>query len=470
MVLLCSCTHQSSQDPSDALLADILEIGVPASAIFPKQKTWSCAAKGVGPQALVSIDMDNAPIEKVLHEVLSASQISFRCAGLRIQGRHTLHLTDVPILDALRLLLHPIEAFAQWDPVSSPPLLSIRNRPLPAASGLQSFGPAAEKVAACLELNHLPVASLSYCLTGSTGPNAAGNIQGLWPLNSALASSALPESNRILFRGGAEDIQRTRRMSLQADRPPPKVRVELALYARRPQSRERSDSSSFQIPFGNSWLRWSPLDVYPTIAEFNFNRSAGHLEWVAWSGDQVATGRLVQHAEMVTQSGLPLNLTVGRTGYLLVTSESSGVPSALQIDINASSNLQVTPTALPGGSILLNLSYANARLSKNAILAGNTASRSQSATLIVPNGGYVAFGGTLFLQETVKRREPLWLRNLPIIRSLLSQSSDSWIDECTVQYVRVSLVDEPSTVPSGPRLPRIPLLDETEDVPINPAG
>jgi hypothetical protein len=463
MAFLISCAHEQNPTRERAALQEIVQIGVPRSPPLASQGRWSCQVSGSGPSARCSIWAQNAPVSDLVDELLQQSSTTYYLAGVRLSGRCSLQLADVSLLTALNAVLRGLEAEAQLKEQANPPLICIGNRNQPQPVTRPPSARQEPLVSTVVRLNHRKADLIVSELLG-TRPDA----EGIWKNESGLTVGVSPESNRLYLRGRPEEVQRAVQICRAADQPSPRVRLEVAFFSTRPNKDSVTQNPQWTLSSDNSYIRWKPAAVTlgdGLVAGYQQQATPDALNWV--SKHELNTGRLVGHSELVVETGETSSIQIGRTGYIVVTTLSSGVPSGQQQQIDASTRLNLTPYALPSGLIQLEFQFDNARFTPSTTLKAATKLRSETTKLTIPAGAWVCLGGAAFSSTDEARLSFPWLQNVPVVGQLITAFSSSYTDDVVIQYVRASLIDEEQDDPlatSIKALPSIPISDDAEGI------
>lgn len=461
-LIVAGCAHTVVPVEEDSIGNEIFAMGIPRSLCEPSPPLYSLSVTGTGVEARATLLCREAALHTVLLDLLHQSAVPYRLGALRLQGLASLRLEDRPLLEVCNALLRNCEALARWDSTTTPWTLCIDNRPLKESPSSESGSTTPAIVSRRVQLKHRDVVSVAKNLLGSSS-TSAGVSKGSGTVSIAIH----PEHNYLYLRGTPDEVDRLLQLVGLADKTAPLVKVELFLLARRPQSGTFNQSPSWTLNIDeNSFLRWIP--GAPTDGDVGFtvgmNQFPGDvssqktsLNYKPWH--QLIQGRFIGHTELIVQTGQPMSMSVGKKGYAIRTTLNSGVPSGLQVEIDATTQFTITPKALPSGQIALDINQTNARFTPSQFLSANIAQRSISGTLFLPDGGFVILGGTNFSLAQLGIDCPLWLRKIPGLSAAFSKYQDTFLDEYVITLVRASLVEENSLSSPLLSLPHVPVCD-----------
>jgi hypothetical protein len=462
--LLASCAHTTAPLEEDSIGNEIFVMGIPKSLMMPPSPLYSLSVQGEGHDAKVSLACHEATIRSVLLDLLYQSAVPYRLGALRLHGLASLRLQDRPLLEACNALLRPCEASARWDQTTTPWTLCVDNRPLVEPPASEPSGATPQLATQRVRLHHRDVASMAKNLLGSSSTQT-----GISKGSTGVSVAVHPESNYLYLRGAPKEVERLVQLVHLADKEAPVVKVELFLLARRPQSSSVNQSPSWTLNINNnSFLRWIPgattdkgVGFTAGVNQFPADLSSQKTSLKWKSSHQIIQGRFIGHTELMVQTGQPMSMSVGKTGYALRTTLDSGVPSGEQAQINATTQFTITPNALPSGQIALDISQTTARFTPST-LSANTSQRSITGSIVIPNGGFVMLGGTTFHLSQIGLDCPLWLRKVPGLSAVVSQFDNTVLDEYVITLVRASLVEQNSLQDPLLSLPAIPVCDLAE--------
>lgn len=438
---MVGCAHQSEWTSSDRLIEGIAAFApiLPPEARVPPRIDWH-------DQSLCSVWAEDADREALVHSLLEGSTLAYSCPPFSMQGRLTLRLHHVSVIQALNACLRDLELEASLLP-TSPPLVVIREtaeRPFTPPSSESS--PAESLKAKSFVLAHASAQDLVSSLFKGTN-----TLQGLLSSQAiALQVGVSSEANCVYLRGPSQTVERALQMARLADQPTAALRVEVFSYVSRPNQDSLQTSARWQVNQGPFSLAWDPSvesasgTSNPLILDYQGSDASNDtLNFQALHSRQL--GELLSRAELVVVSGQSVLLNVGKTGYIIVPEFENGTPAATTKPIDVGTKVLMTPVLLPDGSVRISLNTESSKF--NLIASGNTSSsiignknlNQRKVTVQVPQRSIILVGGLRRPQSSFTLFNGLSsLRRLPGVGRLFGNVTEDETLEQVMTLVRIS--------------------------------
>lgn len=428
-------------------------------------------AKGAAPtDALVSLDLERAPVGPVVLRVLEGAGLPYAIEGPRLRGTVTVRLDRVPVMRALNEVLASQGLGATLregvvvvgDDGGADP-------PAPA-------GAAAAVTTAQVALTHLDKEAVTALLQGLVQRDPTAEDAGL-------RFSAQPYTNTVFLVGSPANVRRATRLLRQADQDPDHVVIEALLVEIDSNALEElgTDLNNFKNEQFYNLATTIGRPGFPGTLIFSYLEGGGGV--VTKPGEAGAGGalgrsrqytaiinllvqrgkaRVIARPHLAALSGRKARIEISEDRYITVQTATQGTTVATTQPVQGGVILDITPNVTRDGRVRMGLSVEQSTFIDQSVANITTAVDKNKAetTMEVTSGQAILIGGlTQHLRSSVSAGLP-WLRHIPILNLVFARfQAESRRQELLV-YITPHIwrpgLDSPIPEPKafGPKEPR----------------
>lgn len=366
---------------------------------------------GDASQLRLSVDLENADLDRVLRQILHDPRVAYRSEPVRLRMRVSARFQDLPLADGLNLLLADSDLAVQ----SKQDILTFVGKfdgrlPVPNAGAEQGGAPAGT-ISQEIVLEHLQAAEMAILLSD------------LYSFDSDEVTSvtvgSIPELNAIYLSGPSDLVADAARLVKRADRPVAHVIIEAMVVNIDTSSVESMGIQLTDLTDGN----FSATDLIPS--QTGGNLVASFSELAANSTAVTATinllaarnvAEVIARPYIATQSTKVANIQIVDDQFARVDTTSDDSSIITTDSITAGISMQITPIVMGDDSIRMDLSLEDSRFGATAGDIIVTKQRSTASTsMIVQSGQTIVIGGLNSRYRISENTGLPWLRHVPLL-------------------------------------------------------
>ena len=391
----------------------------------------------------VSVDLTDAALPVVVRRTLETTGISYVFDDAVLTGTVTAQFQNVPLQQALNLLLAPrglavvwqdsglvISSAAAADQMHSPP-----TKPPDSAKEKAAPAPSASMY---LEL---PMQYLDMETVGKF-------LSGLYPKNDERDTSLFYglqiHTNTVFLRGSREQVTQAATLLRAADHEPAHVVIEALVVQFKASEIEQLGIDITNLTSGNlSNVVTNFGSLVTPAATFTFTRGAINItELSALIQALIAQdyAHLVARPYVSTLSGKEATATITRNQFIVVDKPEDGAAVTALEPIEAGVTLKITPTIMPRDTIRMIIDVEDSQF----VVTGASApgdittevEKSVATTVMqVENGTTIIIGGLTRHQVSRGNAGFPWLRRVPPFSWLFGNQAELMSNDEVVIYV-----------------------------------
>jgi hypothetical protein len=277
----------------------------------------------------------------------------------------------------------------------------------------------------------------------------------------------VPETNQVFLYGATGEVARAVRIIRDADIEPVHIYFETALVAFTSEVSEVVASALQNL----AYKQYSGVNLTPgfpqspdvtTAGTFSFLRDSlqdNPLSFGALINSLVAINqaRILARPYLFTLNGQSAKLSVGDKGFVQVTNSASstGVTTSSN-PIQVGTDLTVTPTALPDGTIRLAIDISQSQLvAQSAQLNAETENAQAKTVLQVRDGESVLIGGLNSQESDLTSYGFPYLEKIPLFNFLFKSIYNTYFQQQVFVYITPRIWRPSLELPVEPR-PQVP--------------
>jgi hypothetical protein len=450
-VLLTSCVPITPADPAQNSATESLELLSAAWLTAPQKRHidgLDVLEVLQSPDALVTLRCHNTPMHLLFPELLVQAGAAYQLGRVVPSFWVSADLQQVPLDQALDLLF----AGSSFEPhelhLEGGSFWTVRDR---REAPVDVKGPQTHVV---VGLQHVPAKLVIDDLLRQGGSLNLGPKQ---------VTSAAIDPSSVALVGPEEAVSSLSHRLRQLDRPPPTVLLRVRKFTTYEQLVESYFGGSGGGVFGSGGPITSALLPNSLLADpgtgslTNVLQSGSLIGLVNQTADNPLSvsanlNGLVQRVrqdyyadtQLSVLSGKTAELKLGRTGYLLTPVYSGGLVTNTSQEVDATTDLRITPTVLPSGEIRLAVTYSSYRLLQNELfgLIGTVRGSNLNLEAQVPPGQPVLLAGRDIRVTAAKRQGWPWLRKIPGMGFFFQGSSDSVLENLGIFVIWAEVVTD----------------------------
>lgn len=336
--------------------------------------------------------------------------------------------------------------------------------PAPVPSGPQntSLSPSstAEKISIYRVVTPLYITA-NYVLT-----NILNNIYPSNSGNSVLQYGIVPETNQIFLYGAAEEVSRAVRMIRDADQEPVHIYFEGVIVAFSSEASEVVGSALQNLAYkqlsGVNLAAGFPSS--PTFVEsgvFTIFRDVTRNNPLSFDAIidalvNINQARVLSRPYLFALSGNQATLNIGDQGYVQITSSVQGGLTTSSSPITVGTQLTLTPTALPDGTIRLEIDLQQSQLEPASQQLNAEVDLAQTTTVLQVRDGESLLIGGLNLQESTSQSFGFpYLEKIPLLNFFFKSIYNTYFQNQAFFYVTPRIWRPSLDLPVEP-VPRVP--------------
>ena len=422
-LVLASCTlidHPIENHDLQKLLDDYQRRSADAQkAALAAVKTLTVT--GTSTEALVTVDLERAPLNEVVPRILDAARLPFLVSNVSLHGTVTTRFEKLPVVDALNLLLSTRGLNAE-----------LRTGVVVIESGESRSG------ARTIVPTQPGATSVEVPLQWIDTTTAGSILAGLFPVSPGggggppppVQYALQPNTNTVFLVGEAGAVERTRSVLLRADRESPHILIEALVVEFDRDALERLETDISNGAFHSfSAIGASFGDLLRN--GLTFTRTAGAHNTAAFtllvnyltSQDRA---RLVSRPYIATYSGQQAVINITSNRYVIVQTAQQGATVTSPTAVSSGVTLTITPTATSEGMIRTVLQVTDSQFVPTAENVAVEVDQNQATTtMVVEDGQSIIVGGLVLDRRASANSGVPGLRNIPLLNLLFANQSAS---------------------------------------------
>ncbi|MEM6496250.1 MAG: secretin N-terminal domain-containing protein, partial [Pseudomonadota bacterium] len=373
---------------------------------------------------LVSVDLVNAPLGRVIGEILVRSAASYNLSGVSITGRVTAKFKNLPLMDALNQLLshRGLGAYKEGD------VIRLRyGAPIKPARTVHQGEAKTEKAAHSNKETQTPQVvyeevPLRHVKMEDTLKMLQAVFQGQ---TNNIKIGTLPERNAIYLAGHAEAVSSARAVIARADQEVPHVLIEALVVAF-----SKDDAGSFQNSVTNAAINnFSGINIIPgqTAANITFTflhgvKNTKTLSEILDIYVAANRARILSRPYMTARSRETAKIEIVQEAFTVINRSDDGASVSTNESISAGVTLRIVPTVQSGNTIRLQINIEDSDFISGPI-EGLLAKRRNTAqtSMNAESGQTIVIGGLNRSRSGASNTGLPWVRNIPGLNFLTSQ-------------------------------------------------
>jgi type II secretory pathway component GspD/PulD (secretin) len=361
--------------------------------------------RDTGIKSWVTVDLADAHASVVVQRLLDESGTPYIFERVKPYGTVTVRFKNRPLLEALNLILEPINlnATAEQGVVIVRSILDKKG----VAENLKFFE---------IRMRNLDLDTASKLLDGLY-PDipGQGRVLNFGPLNT---------SNTIYLNGPSEEVAKAARILMQADQDVQHVVIEVLVVEFAQGDLEEVGAKIKNLQSG----KWGNINLdYSGNSENIITFAKEAIEDGSAYADYLTTftaainilisdnkARLISRPYISTLSGKPATIKIASDRYVVVE-EAGGVSSAQPVTSGVI--LDITPTIMPDNTLRMQVAVEDSQFSRVNIEGVTTEVNKNAATTMmqVEDGQTIIIGGLILNRQAWSNTGFPWLRHIPIL-------------------------------------------------------
>ncbi len=378
---------------------------------------------------LVSVNLVNAPLGRVIGELLVQSAASYNVSGVSITGRVTAKFNELPLMDALNQLLshRGLGAYEEGGvirlrygtPIKPPK--AVHQDQGKKEKNASSKGEAKNSEKQRPKVTYEEVA-LRHVKMEDTLKMLRAVFDGQ---DDKVKFGSLPERNAIYLAGNAKEVSSARAIISRADQEVPHVLIEALVVAF-----TKDDAETFQSSVTNAAINnFSGINIIPGQSAanitFTFLHGVKNTKTLTDILDLYVTAnraRILSRPYMTARSRETAKIEIVQEAFTVVNRSEDGASVSTNESISAGVTLQVVPTVQSGNTIRMQIKIEDSDFVAGPI-DGLIAKRRNSAqtSMNAESGQTIVIGGLDRSREGARNSGLPWLRNIPGLNLLTSK-------------------------------------------------
>jgi len=430
-------------------------------------------------QQTVSARLDRAPLDVVIRRILQDSERSFIYERAGPTGRVTAAFQEQSLLSALNIVLEPFEYHA----VEQSGVIIIKELPLCSDCTTQDSEGSSPQDRATALADKLPALCTAaaadspqnlLCATTVASSSRvvsqpkqdaemvyrvitpvyvpADYIQSnilaqIYPTGKSnnIQYGIVAETNQIFLYGESDEVARAVRMIRDADQEPVHIYFESALVAFSSSVAEIVGAALQNL----AYRQFSNVNIGPGFPGASQATSPGTFTFLRDSAQNnplsfgslisslvdINQARVLARPYLFTLSGSTASLDIGDQGYVQIQQPGQGITTS-STPIQVGTQLTLTPTALPDGTIRLELSLSQSQLQPaSAQLQAEQQEASATTVLQIRDGESVLIGGLNLQESELQSFGYPFLEKIPLFNLFFKSTYNRYFQSQTFFYV-----------------------------------
>jgi type II secretory pathway component GspD/PulD (secretin) len=376
-----------------------------------------------------TIDIANALVGPALRRLLELARVPYAFEGSAPAGRVTARLTDRPLVEVVNALLAPSALVA-----------SMQNGVLTVRMGAISAASDSETVSVDVPIHHLDQATTQAVIDGFL---RAGTLKPFYQASH----------NIVMLQGTRRDVAQATALLQRADRPPGHVLLEALIVEFDVQSLRELGLSFSSVQSGNfSDLSLTPGNFGGSLLQFMRKYGVVNPKQFVATVQAISgldKARVVARPYLSARSGQPAAVEVGTNRVFVTQSfQQGGMIQSSSTVVQSGVSLKITPTALPGDAVRVDLVVEEAQFIPTVGNAAAQTDRNMASTSMqVPSGQTIVIGGLVLDRESHGSTGVPLLRSIPILNLLAGRHGRSSKNQEVVIFVTPHIWEPGMTTP-----------------------
>ncbi len=366
---------------------------------------------------LLSVELDNADLDKVVTAILSKIDTGYRTGDVRVMGQVSARFTDLPLIPALNILLQDagIRAERQDGLVSLSYKRASDNQGSDAKTGED---PPIQTSSREVVLKHLAAPDVVQLLNDLFAPTDESD-------GTAFSVGSIAELNAVYLSGPSDVVAEALTVLSRADRPVAHVIIS-ALIVDIDTSTVESLGMTFSDLADGSF---SVASIIPNTTTGNvvatFEELAGNTAQLTATVNFLAAqniAHILSRPYIATRSTMPAKIEIVDDQFARVDASSDDSSIITTDSITAGITMSITPIVMADSSIRIDFSIEDSRFNATAgdiIIAKERSAASTS--MIVKSGQTIVIGGLNSRFRLTEKSGLPWLRKLPLFNLLAGE-------------------------------------------------
>lgn len=377
-------------------------------------KRLEIQTRGATGDLLLSIELDNADLGKVVAQILSKIDAGYRTGDVSIRGQVSARFSDMPLIPALNILLQDagIRADMQDGLVS----LSYRVASDYQGSGIvQRDDPSFQTSSREVVLKHLAAPDVVQLLNDLFAPTDESD-------GTAFSVGSIAELNAVYLSGPSDVVSEALTVLSRADRPVAHVIISALIVDIDTSTVEKLGVTFSDLADGS----FSVASIIPNTTTGNvvatFEELAGNTAQLTATVNFLAAqniAHILSRPYIATRSTMPATIEIVDDQFARVDASSDDASIITTDSITAGISMSITPIVMADSSIRIDFSIEDSRFNVTAgdiIIAKERSAASTS--MIVKSGQTIVIGGLNSRFRLTEKSGLPWLRKLPLLNLL----------------------------------------------------
>ncbi|MGR3218719.1 MAG: type II secretion system protein GspD [Candidatus Anammoxibacter sp.] len=383
----------------------------------------------------VSCNLDNANIVDVVMQLLDKTESSYRIDKVITDGRITTRFDNIPLLDALNLIVESVMLEAK----EHNGIIFIKDiwdyKDLPGTAPIQ---------------REVPIKNLEI-------DKVIQLLNGLYPLHPATGSRVvtfghIPNTNTIYLAGAKDEVNMAVRMLNRADQKIKHIMLDVVIIEFDSNEFKKVDAnikdfasqklSGVNLNFGS--FSQSAIEFTRDSSSINPTKFTAIIDLLI-SNEKA---RLISRPFVSALSGTEAIIHITNDKWVIVESSLGGATITAPSPITSGVVLKITPTLLPGSNMIRMDIYVEDSqfLQPDTDVAVEVDKNTVSTITQVENGTTFIIGGLVSNRRQWHNSGFPILRKIPVINMLFAKQSSRFEEKEVAIYVTPNIW-EPSLVP-----------------------
>ena len=380
-------------------------------------------------QKLVSVDLVNAPLGRVIGELLVRSSASYNVSGVSITGRVTAKFTDLPLMSALNQLLshRGLGAYKEGDvirlrygaPIETSSTAKEDKKDEKGKTGhLNKESKTSAEIRPKVVYEEVPLRHVKM-------EDTLKMLQAVFRGDDKIKFGNLPERNAIYLAGDAEAVSSARAVITRADQEVPHVLIEALVVAF-----TKDDAETFQSSITNAAINnFSGINIIPGQAAenitFTFLHGVKNTKTLTDILDIYVSAnraRILSRPYMTARSRETAKIEIVQEAFTVINRSDDGASVSTNESISAGVTLQIVPTVQSGNTIRMQIQIEDSDFISGPV-DGLVAKRRSSAqtSMNAESGQTIVIGGLNRSRVGASNAGLPWIRNIPVLNMLTAE-------------------------------------------------
>jgi len=362
----------------------------------------------------LSVDLDNASLSGVIDRVTHSNSVQYRAGPLPISGRVSARFSDMPLLQALNVLLSDTGFIASAD------------------DGVLTFTDEGWRGPSLSDSSETVVLSRELPLEYLQADDAVSMLRDLFEPSDSddgnqVAVGSLSELNAIYITGPEASVEQAVKIVERADRPVPHVIISALVVNVNSSSVESLGLSFSDLSDGS----FSISSIVPNTTGGNvvatFEELAGNSAQLTATLNFLAAQNVLQvlsRPYVATRSTKPATIEIVDDQFVRVDTTNDDSSIIGTDSITAGISMTITPIVMAGDGIRLDVSIEDSRFgatAANVLIAKER--NSASTSMVVESGQTIVIGGLNSKYRITEKSGMPWLRKIPLINLFTAEQS-----------------------------------------------